>query len=193
MLNAALELHDEKFEIIEGVKIMSPSPSVNHNLIAMRLAHTFINQLIIKNSKGYILTEIDVHFPDGNLFKPDLIAISFDNKKIMQRHGTIHGVPDMTVEIFSRSTRKRDVTIKKNIYEANGVKEYWTIDPFAKTVEIFTLHDGKFDDGTEYIYYEEEEWNDLTEDERQNSPQEIPSTIFEGLTVKLSDVFGWYI
>lgn len=191
-MNAALKLYDESFEIIEGVKIMSPSPSLNHNFIVLRLANVFMNRLIAKGN-GYVVSEIDVHFPDGNLLKPDLIAVSLDNKKIMQRRGTIHGVPEMTVEIFSRSTRKRDVTIKKNIYEANGVKEYWMIDPFAKTVEVCTLSDGKFDDGAEYIYYEQEEWEELTEEERQNSPQEINSSIFEGLVVKLSDVFGWYI
>ena len=192
MLNAALNLYDEEFEIIEGEKFMSPSPSVNHNLITMRIAYVFLCAFIPKN-EGYVLSEIDVHFPDGNLIKPDLVVISFANKNIMQRNGKINGVPDMTVEIFSRSTRKRDVTIKKNIYEKNGVKEYWTVDPFAQTVEVFTLDDGKFDDGAEYIFYQEDEWNDLTEEERENSPQEIKSSIFDDVTVALSDVFGWCI
>ena len=193
MLNVALNLYDESFEIIEGEKFMSPSPSVNHSLIAMRIAHVFMRSMIPKN-EGYVMSEMDVHFPDGNLVKPDLTVISFNNRQIMHKKSAIHGVPDMTVEIFSRSTRKRDITIKKNIYEKNGVKEYWTVDPFAKTIEVFTLHDGKFDEGAEYIYYDnEDEWNELTDEERENSPQEIVSSIFDDVTVKLSDAFGWYI
>jgi len=193
MLNAALNLYDEDFEIIEGEKFMSPSPSVNHNLITARLIMALGTPLVVSN-RGYALPEMDVHFPDGNLVKPDLTVISFDNRQIMHKKSAIYGVPEMAVEIFSRSTRKRDVTIKKNIYEKNGVKEYWIVDPFAKTIEVFTLHDGKFDEGAEYIYYDDEdEWNSLTEEERENSPQEIVSSIFEDVTVKLSDAFGWYI
>ena len=194
MLNAALSIYDEEFEIIEGEKIMSPSPRFNHNLIAMRLGAVINFYFISKKMGGYVVSEMDVHFPDGNLCKPDLIAISFENRNIVDSKGKIYGVPDMAVEIFSRSTRKRDITIKKDIYERNGVKEYWTIDPWAKIVEVFKLCDGKFDGGTEYVYYEdEEELNELTEEELHNAKQDIDSTIFEGLNVKLSDVFGWYI
>ena len=194
MLNSALEIYDDSFEMIEGEKFMSPSPNVNHSLITSRIA-SIIGTYAYVHMKGYVLPEVDVHFPDGNLFKPDLTVISFANREIMMnRRNIIQGVPDMTVEIFSRSTRKRDVTIKKNIYERNGVKEYWTIDPFSKTVEVFILQeDGKFDDGTEYFYYEKEEWEDLTEEEKQNSKQEITLSIFDDLVVKVDDIFGWCI
>lgn len=38
-------------------------------------------------------------------------------------YGAIHGVPDMVVEILSKSTRNRDFGIKKDACESNGVKE----------------------------------------------------------------------
>ena len=193
MLNVALDLYDKSFETIEGEKFMSPSPSVNHSLVTSRLASVIGTPLYV-SLRGYALPEIDVHFPDGNLFKPDLIVVSFENRKIMMnRRNIIQGVPDMTVEILSRSTMKRDTTIKKDIYERNGVKEYWIIDPYRKSVEVFILKDGKYNEGAEYVYFDNEEWEELTEDEKINFPQEITVSIFEDLNVKLADVFGWCI
>ena len=193
MLNVALDLYDKSFETIEGEKFMSPSPSVNHSLVTMRVGEA-ISRRLIPTNKGYALPEVDVHFPDGNLFKPDLIVVSFENRHIMMnRRNIIQGVPDMTVEILSRSTMKRDTTIKKDIYERNGVKEYWIIDPYRKSIEVFILKDGKYNEGAEYVYFDNEEWEELTEDEKINFPQEITVSIFEDLNVKLADVFGWCI
>ena len=193
MLNTALDFYEKNFEIIGGKKIMSPSPSVNHSLVTMRVGEA-ISRRLIPTNKGYALPEVDVHFPDGNLFKPDLVIISFENRKIMMnRRNIVQGVPDMTVEILSRSTMKRDTTVKKNIYEKNGVKEYWIIDPYRKSVQVFTLQDGKYNEGDEYVYFDDEEWEELTEDEKINFPQEITVSIFEDLNVKLSDIFGWCI
>ena len=193
MLNAALDFYEKNFEIIGGKKIMSPSPSVNHSLVTSRLVSVIGTPLYV-SLRGYVLPKVDVHFPDGNLFKPDLVIISFENRKIMMnRRNIVQGVPDMTVEILSRSTMKRDTTVKKNIYEKNGVKEYWIIDPYRKSVQVFTLQDGKYNEGDEYVYFDDEEWEELTEDEKINFPQEITVSIFEDLNVKLSDIFGWCI
>ena len=41
----------------------------------------------------------------------------------------IDGVPDLVVEVLSAETWPNDVGIKKDAYEAMGVKEYWLFDP----------------------------------------------------------------
>ena len=190
MLNAALDLRDEDFEIIEGEKIMSPSPNINHTLIAMRLGAAMVGHLAEKN-RGWVMAEIDVHFPDGSLVKPDLIAVSFENHKIMSRKNAIYGVPDMTVEIFSRSTMRRDFTIKKDVYERNGVKEYWIINPWSKTVSVNILRDGKFFLDEIYSVYDEDDLAELTDKEKAAVKFEIPVSVFDGLKIKVADIFAW--
>ena len=63
------------------------------------------------------------------------------NEKILDWRGNIYGTPDMVVEVLSKSTRKKDITVKKDIYEANGVREYWIIDPYMKVISVYLKTD----------------------------------------------------
>ena len=156
MLNDALFY--ESYEIIGGEKFMSPSAPLEHSGILFRLALA-IGNYVVANKCGYVFPDdVDVHLPDGNLFKPDLVVVTDDSKGILNWHGSIYGVPDMVVEVLSKSTRKKDLTIKKDVYEANGVKEYWIIDPRAKNVDVYLLRDGKFVLDESYFKYTAEEW-----------------------------------
>ena len=138
---------------------------------------------------------LDVHFPDGNLFRPDFVFVSAAQDRLFldKRNMTLHGVPDMVVEIFSRSTMQRDTTVKKAVYERNGVREYWTIDPWRETVEIYLLRDGKYVFAGLYENYSEDELSRLTDEERANDKLEVPVAILDGFTVKVKNIFGWYL
>jgi len=77
-----------------------------------------------------------------NIVQPD-ISVICDRSKLDDR-GCI-GAPDLIVEILSRSTAKIDYNEKFNLYEANGVKEYWIINPDSKTVETYILVKQKYE------------------------------------------------
>jgi Uma2 family endonuclease len=49
----------------------------------------------------------------------------------------IKGVPEIVVEILSKSTRRRDESIKRRLYERTGVSEYWVVDPVANTIRVY--------------------------------------------------------
>jgi Uma2 family endonuclease len=49
----------------------------------------------------------------------------------------VKGAPNLVVEIGSPSTRKRDATIKRRLYERFGVEEYWIVDPELDTIQVF--------------------------------------------------------
>ena len=57
----------------------------------------------------------------------------------------VTGAPDIVVEIGSPSTRKRDETIKRRLYERSGVSEYWVVDPDLDVVRVYRNRDGRFD------------------------------------------------
>ncbi len=189
MLNDALFY--ESYEIIEGEKFMSPSVPLNHSGIIFRLG-MLIGNYVIANKCGYVFPDdVDVHLPDGNLFKPDLVVVKKENEGILNWHGAIYGVPDMVVEVLSRSTRKKDLTIKKDIYESNGVKEYWIIDPWVKAVDVYILRDGKFELDGEYFKYDADELKELTDEEKADVKPEIKVSIFEDCMVTVADIFSW--
>ena len=182
------------YEIIEGEKIMAPSPGWGHvnitaNLIATIGAYARINKLGIAFADNF-----DVHFPDGSLFRPDFIFVSAENAKKLfaDKNATLNGVPDMVAEIFSRSTMKRDVGIKKDVYERNGVREYWIIDPWRENIDVYLLRDGKYELGGQYENWSDDELLQISEDERAKIEMEIPVDVLDGFKVKIRNIFGWY-
>ena len=188
MLNAAVRLYDEDYEIIEGEKFMSPSPSRTHMYIMTNLFIKFHYYLIQHNIFGRVFTDnMDIHLPDGNLVKPDLSIVC--NIEFLKRGATVYGTPDFVAEILSRSTMYRDITTKKNLYEKNGVKEYWIINPWSKTVSVNILRDEKFELDNIYSVYSEIEWNELSAEEKSEINFDIPVSIFDDLIINVNEIF----
>ncbi|MBR1805524.1 MAG: Uma2 family endonuclease [Selenomonadaceae bacterium] len=190
----ACDVRDD-YEIIAGVKVTSPRPDMGHGNIIANLIAT-IGVYVKINRLGICFADnLDVHFPDGNLFRPDFVFVSAAQDRLFldKRNMTLHGVPDMVAEIFSRSTMQRDTTVKKDIYERNGVREYWTIDPWRETVEIYLLRGGKYVFTDRYENYSEDELARLTDEERATVKLEVPVAILDGFTVKVKNIFGWYL
>jgi Uma2 family endonuclease len=48
------------------------------------------------------------------------------------------------IEIVSESTRSKDADIKRKLYAKYGVREYWIVDPAAKTMEVLTWSETGF-------------------------------------------------
>lgn len=118
---------DERFnyELIDGMVMMSPSPSRAHQVIGNKLLFQLNLRLI--NTPCQPLYEYDININD-NIFKPDLMVFCDENADL----------PEIVFEILSPSTRYQDLTIKTLKYEEAGIEEYWIIDPKVKTV---TVHD----------------------------------------------------
>jgi len=192
---AVIKLWNDKafykpYEVIGGRKIMAPSASSFHNN-TMGGLYSVIRNYVRKNKCGYVFTDnVDVHLPDGNVFRPDLVVVKSENAGIIDWSKTITGVPDMVVEVISQSTKHNDFNIKKDTYEANGVKEYWIVDPFFKSVMVYLLRDGKYYLEGEYIYFiNKEEFDEMPEEEKAKFKSEVTLSIFPDLTINLEDIF----
>ena len=179
------------YEIIGGEKFMAPAPTLDHSDTVFKLAYA-IGGYLMEHKSGYVYTDnVDVHFSDGSIYKPDLCVVLKSNEKILAGRKAIFGAPDMVVEVLSRSTQKKDRTIKKDTYEAQGVREYWIIDPYMKVVSVYLLRDGKYFLDDEYILFDENDLELMTEEEKAEIKSEIPVSICEGLKIPLEFVFSW--
>ncbi|MBP3818526.1 MAG: Uma2 family endonuclease, partial [Butyrivibrio sp.] len=107
--------------------------------------------------------------------------------KIKKNH--IEGAPDFIVEVLSPSTKRRDVTIKKDIYEKYGVKEYWIISPKEESIEVYILHNGKYELDNIYHNFDEEDWNALSEAEKAEQQLSVKINLYDDLEVLVKDVF----
>jgi Uma2 family endonuclease len=86
----------------------------------------------------------------------------------------VTGAPDLVIEIGSPSTRARDETIKRRLYERAGVIEYWTVDPEIVSIRVYRRHDAAFARPLE-----------LTR-ERDDA---LPTDLLPGMELRLADVF----
>ena len=179
------------YEIIGGEQIMAPAANTTHGSLIGRLYSIMLNYLELTD-KGYVFGEnTDVYFPDGTLLKPDFSVVLKANESIIDWRGDIHGVPDMVAEVLSRSTKKRDLTVKKDIYEANGVREYWIVDPWDKSVTVYLLRDEKYFLDDVYILFDEQDLNYMTDAEIAAIKHEVPVATLDGLKVPLKYIFKW--
>jgi Uma2 family endonuclease len=48
------------------------------------------------------------------------------------------------VEIASPGTRRRDETIKRQLYDRSEVQEYWVVDPDANVIRVYVRRGGRF-------------------------------------------------
>ncbi len=126
----------EPYQLINGMFVKSPSPTVNHQRLVKRLA----NQLLELENKGtgeVLFAPMDVYFSDTEVYQPDIIFIGKDNTNV--RVGKIiEGAPDLIIEILSPSTAYYDLRHKADVYAESGVREYWVVDSMEKRIDIFS-------------------------------------------------------
>lgn len=130
-----LQIEVELCQLINGNLYMTPAPNTQHQR-AIRL----IYDLSAKKLAGgeFFFSPTDVFLDDKNIFQPDLLFLSKENKDLISNRG-IEGAPDLIIEVLSPSNAYLDRNIKKDIYFEKGVKEYWIVDLANQTLEIYTL------------------------------------------------------
>ena len=139
-------LDDKRRELINGfVSLMTPAPARLHQKVSGSIFNKLYNFLSNKNCEVYS-APFDVRLPkNGNktddkiydVVQPDITVVC--NPEKLDDKGCI-GAPDLIVEILSPSTSKRDLTVKYELYEKTGVKEYWIARPGEKTIQKFVLN-----------------------------------------------------
>ncbi len=141
----------ERLEIIKGkIFKMSPAPNTFHQEILSNL-HFEFRSVFKKNKCKVYFAPFDVRLINHKkstadkeiitVVQPDLCVVC--NPNIVDKNNCL-GAPNLIVEILSRSTSKKDLTIKFDLYEENGVQEYWIVNPSEKDVHIYTLQNGKY-------------------------------------------------
>ncbi len=142
---------DERYELLNGELILSPSPKEIHQYIS-GILHLMIGTFVRGRSLGKVYcAPFDVVLSDTDVVQPDILFVSHERSRILTREN-VRGAPDLVVEILSSATAERDRTIKLDLYAQHGVKEYWMVDPEARTITVLLRGEGGF--GVAGIYGE---------------------------------------
>ena len=134
----------KRHELIDGEHYVTPSPNIRHQRIIGNL-YFLIRVWLESHPIGQIfLSPLDVVFSDFDVVEPDLLYLSNERASQVLTQLHVKGVPELVVEIASKSTRKRDETIKRRLYERVGVSEYWVVDPAIDVIRIYRREDDGF-------------------------------------------------
>lgn len=166
---------DARVEVIDGkIYNMYPAPSPMHQSVQAELLTEF--NLYCRDKKCKVFpAPIDVCFSNVEIDKlkewvqPDLVIVC-DKSKIRDKR--IVGVPDLIVEILSGATARKDKTVKYNLYQKVGVKEYWIVDPSNEFIDVYLLEDDRYEASGTYF-----------------KDDSIPVNIFDGFSIDLKNVF----
>jgi Uma2 family endonuclease len=124
-----------RHELIDGVHYVTASPVTRHQRILRRLAVEIELWLRDHPTGEMFFAPLDVVLSRHDVVVPDLIYISAARSEGLEAKG-LFAAPDLAVEILSPSTRRRDETLKRQLYDRVGVAEYWLIDPDDDFVAI---------------------------------------------------------
>ncbi|MBN2443423.1 MAG: Uma2 family endonuclease [Spirochaetales bacterium] len=167
---------EERWELIHGIPYnMSPAPSLHHQQISFELAGQIHAYLRGKSCQAFT-APFDVRFPGKDetidtVVQPD-ISIICDKTKLDER-GCL-GPPDIIIEILSPHTASKDLKEKFVLYELQGVKEYWVVEPLDKVVFVFTR-------GADSLYGKPRIFS---------PPDKIASGVVKNLVIELESVFA---
>ena len=154
---------DHHYELLNRRVVMMPPAGWPHGNVEGRLLRRMGNVaepsgsgLVFGSSQGFEL-------PTGDTVEPDASFVSMTRWRAAAPHVPgkfLRLVPDLVLEILSQSTAVRDRGEKKAIYATAGVREYWLVDPRARTLTVFALELARFDAGR--MLGEHEPWESHT-------------------------------
>ena len=141
----------ERVELIKGkIFEMSPAPSRKHQEVS-RVLNRYLDRYFEHQICGLFNAPFDVRLINFkkstddkkvlSVVQPDLCVVC-DIEKLDDR-GCI-GAPDLVIEILSPGNSKKEMGIKFDLYEENGIKEYWIVEPAENSIFVYTLKEGKY-------------------------------------------------
>jgi Uma2 family endonuclease len=129
-----------RYELDDGVLIVSPAPSTLHQLAVTRLAVILSAacpaDLVVLAGVGVNISKFQHRVPDVAVVRADSLETVFQETP-----------PELAVEVASPRTRLYDRNRKKDVYQAFGIPAYWIVEPDRDHPEltVFELRKGSYE------------------------------------------------
>ena len=137
---------DERLEIIKGKIFPMSAPARIHQRISWNFTAAIVKYLENRDCQAYSapfdvrLTPLKKNKTNKvhTIVQPDLCIICDLDK--LDDKGCV-GAPDLIIEILSPGNSRKEMKEKYEVYQENGVKEYWLVEPVDKCVFVYVLNE----------------------------------------------------
>ena len=140
---ASLPDDGQRYEVVNGVLVMSPAPDGPHQDAVLRIAHYLLVHVEFAGLGKVRVAPFDVQLSSKDVFQPDVFVVLNAHLSKMQKKKMI-GAPDLVVEVASPSTALLDRVGKYERYAKAGVQEYWIVNVETATVQVSVLEAGGY-------------------------------------------------
>ncbi|MGV8041193.1 MAG: Uma2 family endonuclease [Thermoanaerobaculaceae bacterium] len=163
-----------RHELIYGEHIVTPAPSRTHQEIVSNLLIELRGFARHEQLGTVIPAPFDVLLSAEDVVQPDLLFVATAHAERLTERA-LRGTPDLVVEVTSESSRRVDEVLKRKLYEAHGVEEYWVVDPETESVKVYRRRGTRFERVGELML------------EREDV---LSSPLLPGLSIPLRTVFS---
>lgn len=164
-------LHAKGCELVEGT-LVEKAMGLRESLLALLLG-SILRRFVIERNLGMVAGEKGtLEILTGLVRIPDVAYISWDHfpGRVIPEEPIPSVVPDLAVEVASRSNTSAEMARKRDEYFQAGVQLVWMVDRFAGTVTVYTSPTA---------------FHTLTEGDTLDGGSVLP-----GLTIPVSVIFG---
>jgi Uma2 family endonuclease len=170
----------QRYDIVDGVVSMAPSPTPIHQWIMLEIA-VRLKSFVRERDMGVVMVaplDLLIQRQPLRTRQPDILYLSAERSGItgpaeLRGLQVLEAPPDLVVEVMSPSNTRHEIASKLEDYRRIGVRECWLVSPEAETIETMRLSSEGVSTGAVYGV------NDT-----------LISSVLDGFELPLSDVFG---
>ena len=117
-----------KVELIEGQVYIYPNELATEPEIVGNIGFLMLQASENKRNGDLLFAPIDLVLDEKNIFQPTICFVSKAHEHAIEGN-TLRAVPELVLDIVSSTEAVQEREMKRDIYEAFGVKEYWEVRP----------------------------------------------------------------
>jgi Uma2 family endonuclease len=130
----ALPGDGNRYEVLDGELFVTPAPSWGHQSVLAKLFKR-LDAYVEGQRLGWTRwSPADIVFSPRRLLQPDLFVVPWRDGGPPRAWADVKSLL-LAIEVLSPSTARADRHRKRQIYQNEGVSEYWIIDGDARLIE----------------------------------------------------------
>ena len=131
-----------RYELVEGLLLVTPSPALPHQRAAFELARLIADYVERFRIGLTVIAPADVHYDDRTVVEPDVFVAPLVDGRSPRSCEEVRGLL-LAAEVISPSSARADRITKRRLYQRERVPEYWIVDLDARVVERWRPDDDR--------------------------------------------------